>query len=101
PVRSQEVGRAHSWPEACSYSVSDDLRSPLRHIDGYSRILQQEEEVRLSAEGRRLLERIRTGTQHMGSLIDELLQLSRVGRRELSRQITGLRSLVDEAQQQL
>ncbi|MEY2932791.1 MAG: hypothetical protein RL033_3540, partial [Pseudomonadota bacterium] len=69
--------------ESFSYSVSHDLRSPLRSIAGFSKILLDEHARQLDAEGRRHLERICAATVHMGSLIDGLLALSHVGRSEL------------------
>ena len=71
--------------EAFSYSVAHDLRSPLRAIDGFSHALLEEYGDRLDTEGRRYLERVRHGTQHMGQLIEDLLKLSRTSRGELVR----------------
>jgi PAS domain S-box-containing protein len=82
--------------EAFTYSVSHDLRAPLRHIDGFSQILLEDIGPSLDADARRNLERIRTATQHMGRLLDDLLNLARVGRREVQLQIVGLNALVDE-----
>lgn len=69
--------------EAFAYSVSHDLRAPLRAIDGFSRILQEEYADRLDAEGRRLLDIVRSNAQRMDRLIADLLALSRVARTEL------------------
>lgn len=69
--------------ESFSYSVSHDLRSPLRSIAGFSKILLDDYASRLDAEARRHLERICAATVHMGALIDGLLALSHVGRAEL------------------
>ncbi len=82
--------------ETFSYSVSHDLRAPLRHIDGFSKLLVEEFGGGLPEEARRYLTRIREGTQRMGQLVDDLLNLGRVGRKELSLQVTGLGSLVNE-----
>ena len=83
--------------EAFSYSVSHDLRAPLRHIDGFARILKEEHGAELSEEAQRYLDRILHGANHMGHLVDDLLNLARIGRRELARQRTKLDLLVREA----
>lgn len=69
--------------ESFSYSVSHDLRAPLRAIDGYSSLLEEEAGSRLGDEERRMVQRIRHGAVRMGRLIDDLLRLSRSGRTEL------------------
>jgi len=71
--------------ESFTYSVSHDLRTPLRAIDGYARILKEEHADQLDDEGRRLLNVIYDSAQTMGDQIDDLLTLSRVGRRDLNR----------------
>ena len=76
--------------DAFSYSVSHDLRAPLRSIDGFSQVLQEEFEGRLSADGEDALRRIRGATQRMGQLIDDLLKLSTVTRAELRRERVDL-----------
>jgi light-regulated signal transduction histidine kinase (bacteriophytochrome) len=82
--------------ESFTYSVSHDLRAPLRHISGFSKILAEEYGPRLDAGAQRYLERIQEGTRQMGLLVDDLLNLARVGRQELRLQATGLNSLLDE-----
>ncbi|MGH7700084.1 MAG: PAS domain S-box protein [Gemmatimonadales bacterium] len=69
--------------EAFSYSVSHDLRAPLRAIDGFSRILVEDHAGQLGAEARRLLDVVRRNTRQMGQLIDDLLAFSRLGRKEM------------------
>jgi signal transduction histidine kinase len=71
--------------ESFSYSVSHDLRAPLRAIDGFSRVLLNEYAKSLDPEAQRLLQTVRQNAQRMGQLIDDLLAFSRVGRRELDR----------------
>jgi len=93
----EELAAVNQELEGFSYSVAHDLRAPLRHVDGFSKILLEDYGGEMKEEARRLLERVRDGAQHMGALIDELLNFSRLGRRDLQRQITGLNSLVEEA----
>jgi light-regulated signal transduction histidine kinase (bacteriophytochrome) len=73
--------------EAFSYSVSHDLRAPLRAIDGFSRILIKEYADAMPAEAREYLEDVRTNTQQMGHLVDDLLAFSRLGRQPVNKQL--------------
>jgi signal transduction histidine kinase len=79
--------------EAFSYSVSHDLRAPLRGLDGFSQVLLQEHAERLDDEGRDYLQRIRAAAQRMAALIDDLLRLSRLGRGSLNRQTVDLSAM--------
>jgi PAS domain S-box-containing protein len=83
--------------EAFSYSVSHDLRAPLRSIDGFSQALVEDCADRLGDEGRDHLGRIRAAAQRMAELIDDLLQLSRIGRGELVRRPVDLSALARRA----
>ena len=78
--RTEELESAIREQEAFSYSVSHDLRAPLRHINSFSAILLEEYGEEIPREGRKYLERIRTASSKMGALIDDLLELSRVSR---------------------
>jgi PAS domain S-box-containing protein len=83
--RTSELEAANRELESFSYSVSHDLRAPLRAIDGYSRILLEEHPEQLTSEDRRYLELVRKSAQQMALLIDALLNFSRVGRIDLNR----------------
>ncbi|MGZ5054593.1 MAG: PAS domain-containing sensor histidine kinase, partial [Methylobacter sp.] len=82
--------------EAFSYSVSHDLRAPLRAVDGFSRILLDEYADRLDDTGRDRLRRVRTAAQRMATLIDDLLKLSRITRSELKREDIDLSAIAAE-----
>jgi len=82
--RTAQFEAANKELEAFSYSVSHDLRAPLRSIDGYSQALIEDYQDRLDEDGKRSLIRIRSGTQRMGNLIDNLLKLSKTNRSELT-----------------
>jgi len=83
--------------ESFTYSVSHDLRTPLRAIDGYTRILKEDHADQLDEEGRRLLNVVYDSAQTMGDQIDDLLTLSRVGRREMNRVPVDVAALAREA----
>jgi PAS domain S-box-containing protein len=94
--RTSELTAANRELEAFTYSVAHDLRAPLRHIDAFSKILSDDFGETLPAEARRFLENIRNGSRNMSRLVDDLLNLARVGRQELKRQPIALGALVDE-----
>lgn len=91
--RTGQLEAANKELEAFSYSVSHDLRAPLRSIDGFSQALLEDYGNGLDARGKNYLQRVRTATQHMGTLIDDLLDLSRVTRSELRTDVVDLSSL--------
>lgn len=92
--RTGQLEMANKELEAFAYSVSHDLRAPLRAIDGYSRLVIEEYAGGLDAEGQLLLERVRTASQNMSRLIDALLSLSRMTRTEMRRQEIDLSAFV-------
>ncbi|HXT39665.1 MAG TPA: ATP-binding protein [Candidatus Angelobacter sp.] len=87
--------------EAFSYSVSHDLRAPLRHIDAYTQILQEEAAGTLSDESQRHLTVINGAARKMGSLIDDLLTFSRMGRSELKHGRVNMNTLVEEVRREM
>src|SRR5437660_1124421 len=94
--RTAQLEAANKELETFTYSVSHDLRAPLRHIGGFSKILVEEFGPALDPTAQHYLQRIEEGTRRMGVLVDELLNLARVGRHSLSLQVTGLNSIVAE-----
>jgi light-regulated signal transduction histidine kinase (bacteriophytochrome) len=91
--RTRELTAANQELESFSYSVSHDLRAPLRAVDGFSQALQEDEGERISEEGQEHLRRLRAAATRMGQLIDDLLQLSRVARAELRREPVDLSAM--------
>lgn len=95
--RTELLTEANRELEAFSYSVSHDLRAPLRAIDGFARILTEEQGGRLDDEGRRLLGVVSAGARRMGHLIDDLLTFSRSSRAEMRRSHVDMTRLAREA----
>jgi signal transduction histidine kinase len=91
--RDQELARANKELEAFSYSVSHDLRGPLRTIDGFSSILVSDKAEQLDDEGRSLLGRIRGATARMSALIEDLLNLARISRTPVRRQLVNVTNI--------
>lgn len=94
--RTAELEAANKELEAFAYSVSHDLRAPLRAIDGYSRILLEDFAKSFDAEGQQIIRNVRQATQNMAQLIEDLLQLARVTRVELKRTQVDLSQLGEE-----
>ncbi len=91
--RTAQLEAANKELEAFSYSVSHDLRAPLRAINGFARILTEDHGPALDAEGQRLLEVIRGEASRMGQLIDELLQFSRLSRQPLRKSSSDMTAM--------
>jgi signal transduction histidine kinase/HAMP domain-containing protein len=94
--RTEELAQANRDLEAFTYSVSHDLRAPLRHVNGFAQMLEEQFHSVMPADARRLLSRIQAGAKHMGNLVDDLLRLARVGRQELTFQKCLIRPLVEQ-----
>jgi PAS domain S-box-containing protein len=88
--RTEELAALNRELEAYSYSVSHDLRAPLRAIDGFAHLLAERLAERLDAESAEYLARVRTAVRRMSGLIDDLLELGRVSRKEIERQEVDL-----------
>lgn len=94
--KSAELQAVNKELDAFSYSVAHDLRSPLRAVDGYARMLESDHAGQLDAEGRRLLGVVRASSQLMGRLIEALLNLARIGRQPLKTEPVELDALVSQ-----
>jgi PAS domain S-box-containing protein len=96
-----ELISANQELEAFAYSVSHDLRAPLRHLDGFAELLRKSCSQQIDAEGLRYLDKITTSAQRMGHLIDDLLGFSRLLRADMSRTHVNLQSLQEEVRRDL
>jgi PAS domain S-box-containing protein len=94
--RNEELAASNREMEAFTYSIAHDLRAPLRHIQGFSRILVEDASARMSATELECLNEIVDSTQNMGRMVDDLLMLAGLGRQELRTEVAGLRTIVDE-----
>jgi len=94
--RSAELEATNKELEAFAYSVSHDLRAPLRHMAGYAELLQSKSSRALDDKGQRYLRMILDAAKRMGTLIDDLLSFSRIGRAETQKSMVNLEQLVKE-----
>ncbi len=99
--RTSQLQDANRELEAFSFSVSHDLRAPLRAVDGFTRVLEEDYGNSLDEEGRRLCAVIRRNTRSMNGLIDDLLALSRLSRAEMDCQPTDMEAMVQSVFQEL
>jgi PAS domain S-box-containing protein len=95
--KNSELQVAVNELDAFSYSVSHDLRAPLRAIDGFSQILLKQYAPLLPGEPRKYLQRVRDNTERMGHLVDDLLRFSRLGRQPLAKQLVPTDTIVGQA----
>ena len=99
--RTTQLQAVNNELEAFSYSVSHDLRAPLRSLDGFSQALLEDCAGQLDEKGQDHLRRIRAGSVRMGQLIDDLLNLSRISRVEMSRELVDLSKMANEVAEEL
>ena len=92
----KELEQVNQELERFTYSVSHDLRAPLRSIEGFSRALKEDYEDRLDREGQDYLQRIRAACQRMAAMIDAILQLSRIGRYEMHKEKVNLSAIAQD-----
>jgi signal transduction histidine kinase len=95
-AKAQQLGESNQELESFSYSVSHDLRAPLRAIDGFALMIEEDYVGRLDEEGRRFLGVIRENTKRMGALVDDLLAFSRLGRQAMAKSAVNMDALVRE-----
>jgi PAS domain S-box-containing protein len=94
--RNEELSAINKELEAFSYSVSHDLRAPLRAVNGFANALLEDYKGKLDADGKRFLDLIKTNAANMGQLIDDLLAFSRLGRKPIDRSHVNMGDLVQE-----
>ncbi len=99
--RTAQLNNVNRELEAFSYSVSHDLRAPLRALDGYSQMLKEDYGDRLDDKGLALLDRIRANAERMGDLIDALIELARLGRAAMNRVPVDLSRLAEEIRREI
>ncbi|MFN8313390.1 MAG: PAS domain S-box protein [Cyclobacteriaceae bacterium] len=99
--RTRQLAAVNKELEGFTYSVSHDLRAPLRIIDGFSQMLVEDYATKLDVEGKNNLEIIMKNTKKMGQLIDDLLNFSRLGRAEMHIAAVNMNVLVEEVLQDL
>jgi len=100
-ARTAQLESANQELESFSYSVSHDLRTPLRAVNGYAKLLEEDYADRFDTEGRRMLTVVQDNAKKMGVLIDDLLTFSRLGRKEVKKSAVNMTALVENALEEL
>ena len=100
-AKTVELVEANKELEAFAYSVSHDLRAPLRHLDGFAELLRKNWYHQMDAPGQRYLDKITASAQRMGRLVDDLLAFSRLLRADVSVTHVNLRQLQEEVRREL
>jgi light-regulated signal transduction histidine kinase (bacteriophytochrome) len=100
-ARTEQLDAANKELEAFSYSVAHDLRAPLRHINGFSKILQEDYGSALDATAQHYLKSVSDAARNMGQLVDDLLKMGQIGRQALVRRPINLNALVESVRQEL
>ena len=100
-VRTRELETVNKELEAFSYSVSHDLRAPLRAVSGYAMMLKEDYEDSFDDEAKRITNNILSNVKMMGRLIDDLIAFSRLGKREVRRQATDMQALAENCAAEL
>lgn len=96
-ISNQQLAAANADLETFSYSVAHDLRSPIRQIAGFAKLLVEEYGAQLPAEAQRYLAKVDSGAKQMGLLVDDLLHLAQIGKQALSLQVASLDSILSAA----
>jgi len=99
--RTHELSTVNKELEAYSYSIAHDLRAPLRAVTSFSQILLDDAAEKLDSDQRDSLQRVINASKHMANLIDDILELSRITRKELQRELIDLSGLVSEILEEL
>jgi PAS domain S-box-containing protein len=99
--RTEQLQELNSELDAFTYSVSHDLRAPLRAVDGYAGILEEDYNSLFDSEGKRILKTIQQSAQKMGFLIDDLLAFSKLGKKDVQRSRVNMKELFENVIQEL
>lgn len=100
-VRTEQLVLANKELESFSYSISHDLRAPIRGISGFTQILMEDYGVNFDAEGQRIIGKIIENAKQMGQLVDDLLEFSRLGRTELAEREISMKELATTVYKEL